>query len=83
MQTAKAFAPACSSSINHRTTPLSATINIDRESEASVETPGDTSNPPLRTIVPVICHGEEIKGSVVLRAPPGHTRVLGGAHPPI
>ena len=39
---------------------------------------GSSTAASYRKIIPVVTHGDTIKGTVVLTAPPGQTRVIGG-----
>ena len=74
MQYAGAFADG----VSNRFAGLKTSIRVERSLEASIADPDD-DDVPLRQIIPVVKHGEQIKGSVVLTAPPGQRRVIGGA----
>ena len=75
MQYAGAFADG----VSNRFAGLKTSIRVERSLEASIADPDDDDDVPLRQIIPVVKHGEHIKGSVVLTAPPGQRRVIGGA----
>lgn len=80
MEAVSTFSSAFSAAVANKFAGLTTTINIERTLEASIvdQDENPTEKDPIRQIIPVIQHGDEIKGTIVLTAPPGQTRVVGG-----